>query len=56
MPSQFDNTYHFEYSKPSYDTDEEVEKFQTIREADYVLEKAPPRLPNRDEEIEYIEW
>ncbi len=56
MPSQYDNTYHFEYSKPSYDCEEDREKFETIREADYVLEKRPSREPTRDEEIEYIEW
>jgi hypothetical protein len=51
MPSQYDNTYHYEYSKPVYDTPEEKIKFQTIREADYVLETRAPREPTREEEL-----
>ena len=51
MPSQFDNTYHNEYSKPVYDTYEDKIKFQTIREADEVLEVRPAREPTRTEEI-----
>jgi len=56
MPSQFDNTYHYNFSQPVYDTPEEKIKFQTIREADYVLELRPPREPTRDEEIQYQDW
>ena len=56
MPSQFDNTYHFEYSKPSYDTPEEEAKFKAIREADAVFEIKTPRDPVREEELEYIDW
>lgn len=56
MPSQYDNTYHWEYSKPTYDTVEEELKFKTIREADYVLENKAPREPNRQEELEYLDW
>lgn len=51
MPSQYDNTYHHEYSKPTYDTVEDKIKFQTIREADHVLELRPPREPTREEEL-----
>jgi hypothetical protein len=56
MPSQYDNTYHWEFSKPTYDSVEDQIKYQTIKEADYVLEAAPPRLPNREEEKEYMNW
>ncbi len=56
MPSQYDNTYHYEFSQPVYDTVEDKKKFQTIREADYVLELAPPREPTREEEKEYMQW
>jgi hypothetical protein len=56
MPSQYDNTYHWEYSRPSYDSKEEEEKFKLIREADTVLELKPPREPTRKEELEYIDW
>jgi len=56
MPSQYDNSYHWEYSKPRYDTPEEEEKFKAIREADTVFERRPCREPTRDEEIEYINW
>lgn len=51
MPSQYDNSYHWEYSKPVYDTDEDKIKYQTIREADHVLEIRKPREPTRDEEL-----
>jgi hypothetical protein len=56
MPSQYDNTYHFEYSKPSYDTPEEEAKFKAIRESDYIFERRPPREPTREEELEYLDW
>jgi hypothetical protein len=56
MPSQFDNTYHFEYSKPSYDTPEEEAKFKAIRESDHVFEKRGPREPTREEELAYLDW
>ncbi|CDW76650.1 UNKNOWN [Stylonychia lemnae] len=56
MPSQYDNTYHFEYSKPTYDTVEDKIKFQTIREADEVLELKTSREPTREEEIQYLDW
>lgn len=51
MPSQYDNTYHWEYSKPTYDTPEDIEKYQAQKEADYVLERRPAREPTRDEEL-----
>ena len=53
MPSHYDNSYHYHYSKPNYDTVEDQIKYQTIREADAVLEVAIPREPTRAEEIEY---
>jgi hypothetical protein len=56
MPSQYDNTYHWEYSKPKYDTPEEEAKFNAIREADYVFELAPPSEPERADEVEYLDW
>jgi hypothetical protein len=56
MPSQYDNSYHGEYSKPVYDSVEDKIKFQTIREADYVLEARRPREPTREEELEYLDW
>ena len=51
MPSQYDNSYHYKYSEPTYDTPEDKLKFQAIREADYVLELKPPREPTRAEEV-----
>ena len=51
MPSQYDNTYNFDFSKPVYDTYEDKIKFQTIREADEVLELKPAREPTREEEL-----
>ena len=53
MPSSWDSTYHWQYSKPTYDSVEDQIKYQGIREADAVLEVAPPREPTRAEEIEY---
>jgi len=56
MPSQYDTSYHWEYSKPTYDTKEEEAKFKALREADAVFELRPPREPTREEEVEYIDW
>ena len=56
MPSQYDNTYHNEYSKPSFDTPEEEAKFKAIREADYVFERRPAGEPTRKDELDYMEW
>lgn len=56
MPSQYDTSYNNVYSKPTYDSVEDQIKYQTIREADYVLELAPPREPTREEEVEYQKW
>lgn len=56
MPSQYDTSYHWEYSKPTYDREEDKIKAQTIKEADYVFERRPPREPTRDDELEYMEW
>ena len=56
MPSNWDNTYHYEYSKPTYDNENERLKQEAIREADYILEPVPPREPTREEELEYMKW
>jgi hypothetical protein len=56
MPSQYDNSYHWEYSKPNYDSVEDKLKAQMTKEADYVLERKPCREPTRDEELQYIDW
>jgi hypothetical protein len=56
MPSQFDNTYHYEYSKPTFDSEEDRIKFQAQRETDYIFEVRPPREPTREEELQYLEW
>jgi hypothetical protein len=56
MPTQIDNTYHYEFSKPTYDTEADKKKFQIIREADYVLENRPPSEPTRADELQYMEW
>jgi hypothetical protein len=56
MPSQYDTSYHWEYSKPNYDTVEDKIKAQTIMEADYVFERRPPREPTRKDELEYMVW
>jgi hypothetical protein len=56
MPSHYDTSYHYEYSKPNYDTLDDKINAQQVKEADYIWEKAPPREPTREEELEYIEW
>jgi ornithine cyclodeaminase/alanine dehydrogenase-like protein (mu-crystallin family) len=56
MPSQYDNTYHWEYSKPSYDSVEEEAKFKAIHEADLVFEVTPSREPTREEQLQYLNW
>jgi hypothetical protein len=56
MPSQFDTSYQNEYAKPTFDSEDDKRKYEIIREADYVLERVVPRLPTRDEEINYIDW
>jgi hypothetical protein len=53
MPGFFDNTYHYDYSRVTYDNPYDKIKYQTIREADAVLEEKPPREPTRDEEVAY---
>lgn len=56
MPSTVDNTYHWDYSRPSYDTDEDQVRQQIIREADEIFEPAIPPVPDRQTEIEYMNW
>jgi len=56
MPTQRDNSYFYLYSKPTYDSAEDQVRYQRIREADYILETKAPRLPTREEELEYMEW
>ncbi len=56
MPSSFDNSVNFEYSKPVFDTEEDRIKYQNIREAEYIFERKIPRLPTRQEELDYIDW
>ena len=56
MPSQIDNTYHREYSKPTYDTVEDQIRQQRIREADEIFEKAIPAQQDRQTELEYMQW
>jgi hypothetical protein len=56
MPSQYDTTYHWQYSKPNFDSEEDEAKSKAIREADYVFELKPSREPTRKEELDYIQW
>lgn len=56
MPSWTDNTYHREFSKPTYDTEKDKLRQQLTREADEIFEARIPRLPTREEEIAYMKW
>jgi hypothetical protein len=44
-------SYNSEYAEPTYDSIEDKKRYQTMREADAVLELAVPRPPTRDEEL-----
>lgn len=48
MPSQYDNSYHYDYSKPTYDSENDKIKYETMRESDYVFERSTPQEPNRE--------
>lgn len=56
MPSTYDNTYHYQFSKPTYDRefDEKVALEQRI--ADEIFELQVPRLPTKEEEREYMDF
>lgn len=56
MPSQNDNTLNKYLAKPTYDTVEDQVRQQRIREAEYILEPAIPAEPDRETELEYMEW
>lgn len=56
MPSHYDNTYHYEYSKPTYDDEADKIYHRKVRESDYILEAKPPREPTREEELQYLDW
>lgn len=56
MPSFLDDSINAVYCQPSYDSLADKVKYQTIREADEVLEESIPREPTRQEELEYIDW
>jgi len=47
---------NYQLSKPIYDTTEDQVRQQRIREADYILEAAVPELPDRETELEYMQW
>ena len=51
-----DWSYHWEYSSPRFDTVEDKIRYQRIKEAEYILEPAVPDLPDRQTELDYMEW
>ena len=56
MPSYWDNTLNKQLAQPKYDTVEDQIRQQRIREADYILEPVIPPEPDRETELEYMEW
>ena len=56
MPSQFDNTYHNIYRKPTFDDDASKRMWQASREADEVLEVAHAPIPTQEMEREYLDF
>ena len=45
MPSQFDNSYHAYYRKPTFDDETSKELYQINKEANEVLELRTPDVP-----------
>ena len=56
MPSQFDNSYHAYYRKPTFDDETSQELYQINKEANEVLELRTPDVPTPEQEVEYIDW
>lgn len=56
MPSQFDNTYHYYYAQPHYDTEEDQRVYESKREFETIFEVAVPPLPTREMELEYLDF
>lgn len=45
MPSNFDNTYHYHFSKPSFDREQDRAEAEMKRVSDTIFEVRPPREP-----------
>jgi hypothetical protein len=45
MPSQFDNTYHAIYKKPTFDGTADEKMYKITREADEVFEMKESPIP-----------
>jgi len=56
MTNTYGNEYNEVFSKPDYDSEEDKKRYQLYREADEVFEMQPPRLPNKEEEDEYMDF
>ena len=56
MPSQFDDSYHWRFSKPVFDTDADRRRIEKVRECDEVLELKAAPLPTREVEDEYMDF
>lgn len=56
MPSQTDNTLNKILAQPRYDTVEDQLRQQRIREAEYIFEPVVPAEPDRETELEYMQW
>jgi len=56
MPSHFDNTYHRGFAEPKYDDEKDKKYFETKREFETIFEESPPPIPNREMELEYLDF
>ena len=56
MPSHFDTSYNKQFSRPTYDSEEDRKIYELRREADEVLEMKQPPIPTPEMEVEYIDW
>jgi hypothetical protein len=56
MVSQFDSSYHATFRRTTYDSIEDQRTRRIQREAEEVLELRPAPIPDREAEVEYIDW
>ena len=56
MPSQFDNTYHYYFSQPTFDTEADKKFYETKREFETIFEADVPQVPTREMELEYLDF
>lgn len=56
MPSFYDNTYHNQFRKPVFDTEESKVVINNKRVEDEILERRVPPTPTQAQENEYMDF